>query len=79
YDKHYSHTTLNRKTDFVALAKAFGANGKKIFTLAGLERALFNPPADTPLVLDCQLDMDEFVLPMIPPGGSVNDLITRRN
>ena len=79
YEKHYSHTTLNRKTDFVALAKAFGANGKKIFTLAGLERALFNPPADVPLVLDCQLDMDEFVLPMIPPGGSVKDLITRRN
>jgi len=79
YDRHYSHTTLNRKTDFAALARAFGAKGKKITRLAELERALYNPPSDTPLVLDCQLDMDEFVLPMIPPGGSVNDLITQRN
>ena len=79
YEQHYSHTTLNRKTDFAALARAFGAKGKKITRLAELERALYNPPADTPLVLDCQLDMDEFVLPMIPPGGSVKDLITRRN
>ena len=79
YEKHYSHTTLNRKTDFAALAKAFGAEGRKITRLHELKQALCALPADTPLVLDCQLDMDEFVLPMIPPGGSVSDLITRRN
>ena len=79
YEKHYSHTTLNRKTDFVALAKAFGADGKKITALSELTSALHDLPSDTPMVLDCQLDMDEFVLPMIPPGGSVNDLITKRN
>ena len=38
-----------------------------------------NLAPDTPTVLDCRLDMDEFVLPMIPPGGSVQDLITGRN
>ncbi|MBQ9087444.1 MAG: acetolactate synthase large subunit, partial [Lentisphaeria bacterium] len=79
YEKHYSSTTLNRKTDFPALAKAFGAEGKKITTLAELENALATLAPDTPTVLDCQLDMDEFVLPMIPPGGSVQDLVTRRN
>ena len=79
YEKHYSHTTLNRKTDFAALARAFGAKGKKITCLAELERALQDPAPDVPTVLDCQLDMDEFVLPMIPPGGCVQDLITRRN
>ena len=78
YEKHYSHTTLNRKTDFTALARAFGAKGKKITRLSELEKALYDPPVDTPLVLDCQLDMDEFVLPMIPPGGSVSDLITAK-
>ena len=78
YEKHFSHTTLNRKTDFAALAKAFGAQGKKITSLAQLERALYAPAPDVPTVLDCQLDMDEFVLPMIPPGGSVKDLITRK-
>ena len=79
YSEHYSHTTLNRKTDFPALAKAFGAEGRKITTLSELEAALSSLAPDTPTVLDCQLDMDEFVLPMIPPGGSVQDLITQRN
>ena len=79
YEQHYSFTTLNRKTDFPALAKAFGADGRRVATLAELEAALENLAPDTPTVLDCQLDMDEFVLPMIPPGGSVQDLITRRN
>ena len=78
YEKHYSHTTLNRKTDFVALAKAFGADGRKVTTLDGLTAALQNLAPDVPTVLDCQLDMDEFVLPMIPPGGSVKDLITTK-
>jgi len=79
YEQHYSSTTLNRKTDFPALAKAFGAEGKKVTALSELEKALTTLAPDTPTVLDCQLDMDEFVLPMIPPGGSVQDLVTRRN
>ena len=79
YEKHYSSTTLNRKTDFPALAKAFGAEGKKITSVSELEYALKDLASDVPTVLDCQLNMDEFVLPMIPPGGSVQDLITRRN
>ena len=79
YEKHYSHTTLQRKTDFAALAQAFGAKGRKVTSLEELEKALCNPEPDVPTVLDCQLDMDEFVLPMIPPGGCVQDLITRRN
>lgn len=79
YEQHYSSTTLNRKTDFPALARAFGAEGKKVTSLPELEDALATLPADGPIVLDCQLDMDEFVLPMIPPGGSVQDLITARS
>ncbi len=79
YEKHYSSTTLNRKTDFPALAKAFGAEGMGISSVAELENALENLASNVPTVLDCRLDMDEFVLPMIPPGGSVQDLITRRN
>ena len=79
YEKHYSFTTLKRETDFPALARAFGAEGKKITTLSELKNALETLVPDIPTVLDCQLDMDEFVLPMIPPGGSVQDLITERN
>lgn len=78
FNQHYSCSTLNRQTDFPALARAFGAEGKKITTLEELRAALSDLPADRPLVLDCHLDQDEFALPMIPPGGSVEDMITEK-
>jgi acetolactate synthase-1/2/3 large subunit len=78
YNKHYSNTVLNRKTDFVALAKAFGANGTAANTVEELDFALktafeFNGP----FVIDCAIDKDEFVLPMLPPGGSMDDIIVK--
>jgi acetolactate synthase-1/2/3 large subunit len=77
YDKHYSNTVLDRKTDFVALAHAFGADGAKVDTLEGLEKALDAAFAyDGPFVIDCAVDKDELVLPMLPPGGSMDDIIT---
>ena len=78
YEKHYSNTVLGRKTDFVALAKAFGADGIKADTLEELKMAFekaFN--TDGPFVIDCSIDKDEFVLPMLPPGGSMDDIITK--
>jgi acetolactate synthase-1/2/3 large subunit len=72
YEGHYSSTTLARKTDFVALAKAFGADGRSVKTLPELHAALQNPmPADRPFILDCKIDMDEKVFPMIRPEGAL--------
>jgi acetolactate synthase-1/2/3 large subunit len=76
YEERYAYTTLNRKTDFAALAKAFGAEGHTAETLPQLERALQNLPDDRPTVIDCPIGIDEKVLPMIPPGGSIADIIT---
>ena len=78
YDQHYSHTTLNRQTDFPALARAFGAEGKKITTLEELDSALQDLAPDRPTVLDCRLDKDEWALPIIPPGGSIEEMITEK-
>ena len=76
YDKNYSETTLNRKTDFVALARAFGAEGHRATDMASLNEALDRAFAHKgPTVIDCIIDCDERVLPMIPPGGTVNDLV----
>ncbi len=77
FDKHYSNTTLNRKTDFVKLAEAFGAQGMRVSSVEELENAgaaAFS--CDGTFVIDCTVDCDEFVLPMLPPGGSVDDIIT---
>ena len=78
FDKHYSNTVLNRKTDFVKLAKAFGADGEAASTPEELDRALANAfGAEGPYVIDCAIEKDEFVLPMLPPGGSMDDIIVK--
>lgn len=76
YDKHYSNTTLERKTDFVKLAEAFGLNGYRAFNLAELKDVLKKAFAENgPVLIDCAIDCDAFVLPMLPPGGSIDDII----
>ena len=78
YNKHYSNTVLNRKTDFAALASAFGAEGEAVSTVEELDAALTKAfRQDGPYVIDCQIDKDEFVLPMLPPGGSMDDIIVK--
>lgn len=78
YNKHYSNTVLNRKTDFVAFAKAFGADGEAVTTPEELDSALGRAfGTDGPYIIDCKIDKDEFVLPMLPPNGSMDDIITK--
>lgn len=79
YGKRYSNTTLGRKTDFVKLADAFGLEACRVETLdefkAAFEKAMKH---DGPYLIDTFIDMDEFVLPMLPPGGSIDDIITSK-
>ena len=78
FDKHYSNTVLERKTDFVKLAQAFGANGEAVEDVEALDRALTRAFEENgPYVIDCRIDKDEFVLPMLPPGGSMDDIIVK--
>ncbi len=77
FDKHYSNTTLARQTDFVKLAEAFGARGARAFNAEELEKAAAEAFAHNgPFLIDCAIDCNEFVLPMLPPGGSIEDIIT---
>ncbi|MDR2714713.1 MAG: biosynthetic-type acetolactate synthase large subunit [Coriobacteriales bacterium] len=76
YDKRYSHTTLGRATDFAAVARAFGAEGCKVETSEQLSQALDTAFAATgPYLIDCVIGADDKVFPMIPPGGTVNDML----
>lgn len=77
YNKHYSNTVLNRKTDFAAFARSFGAEGEAVNTPEELDAALTRAFGhEGPYIIDCKIDKDEFVLPMLPPGGSMDDIIT---
>ena len=76
FDKHYSNTTLERKTDFVKLAEAFGMPGYRAMNMAELKEVLPKAFAEKgPVLLDCEIDCDAFVLPMLPPGGCIDDII----
>lgn len=77
YEERYAHTTLNRATDFKALAQSFGATGYTAKTLKQLKRILQDMVVSGPVLIDCMIDRDERVLPMIPPGGSINNIIVR--
>lgn len=78
YEKHYSNSVLERKTNFAAFAKAFGADGEAVTTPEELDEALSRGfKADGPYIIDCKIDKDEFVLPMLPPNGSMDDIITK--
>ena len=78
FGKRYSNTVLSRKTDFVALAKAFGAEGALAETQVEFKRAFEAAlKSDKPTVIDVRIDKDEMVLPMLPPGGAISDIITK--
>lgn len=78
FDGRYSNTSLDRKTDYVKLAEAFGAVGMRAETIADYQNCLEKAfEYETPVLIECTIDSDERVLPMIPPGGSINDIILR--
>lgn len=77
FDKHYSQTVLERKTDFVKLAEAFGIKGYRISDVSQMKGVIDQAFKEKgPVLVDCYIDKDEFVLPMLPPGGSFEDIIT---
>jgi len=77
YDKRYSQTTLDRGPDFVKLAEAYGATGirvtRKEEVVPAIEKALTSK--EVPVVIDFIIDIDERVLPIVPPGKGIDQLI----
>lgn len=79
FGQRYSNTVLGRQTDFVKLAEAFGAIGLRASTPEAFEEAFRTAMASgRPVVIDTLIDKDEFVLPMLPPGGSIDDIIVKK-
>lgn len=75
YDHRYSHTILNDSVDFVKLAEAMGAKAIRVTTIDEVEPALKEALAcPGPIVLDCIIDQDQSVFPMVPAGASIDDI-----
>lgn len=76
YGRRYSATTPNRKTDFPKLAEAFGAKGFSASTPTEFEEVFKKALKEKgPVWIDCAIATEERVLPMIPGGGTVEDMI----
>jgi len=77
YEQRYSCTSLERKTDFVKVAEAFGGTGYRAENIAEFEKALelALQNKNGPTLIDCVIDKDESVYPMIPAGKSIDDVM----
>ncbi len=76
YGRRYSATTPGRKTDFPKLAEAFGAKGFSASTPTEFEDVFKKALQEKgPVWIDCAIAAEERVLPMIPGGGTVEDMI----
>lgn len=76
YGKRFAATDPHRQTNFVKLAEAFGAKGYHAETIAEFKDAFAEAlKANGPVWIECAIDKDERVLPMIPAGKTVNDIM----
>ena len=74
YGQRYSATVLNDAVDFVKLAEAMGAKGVRVTTQAEFKEAFKEALASgKPVVIDCQIDQDDKVWPMVAPGAAISE------
>lgn len=76
YGKRYSATTLDRPPDFVKLADAFAIRGFRATTEKEFAAAFAKALSErTPALIDCHMDIDEMVFPMVPAGKPIDELL----
>ncbi|MCD7766799.1 MAG: thiamine pyrophosphate-dependent enzyme, partial [Lachnospiraceae bacterium] len=73
YEKRYSATVLNDGVDFVKVAEALGAVGIRVTSKEEFAPALQKAMSlGRPVVIDCQIDSDDKVFPMVAPGAPID-------
>ena len=80
YEARYSATVLNDSVDFVKLAEAMGATGIWVTTREEFTDA-FQKALDskTPVVLDCIINCDDKVWPMVAPGAAISEVFSEED
>ena len=80
YDKHYSATVLDDGVDYVKLSEAMGAKAKRVMSQEEFETAFAEAlESDVPYVIDCIIDSDDKVWPMVIPGASIKEAIDEKD
>lgn len=76
YEERYSHSIIEKKTDFVKLAEAYSAKGLRITSKEQVVEVLKEAlDSDVPVVIDCLIEAKRKVLPMVAPGAPIDQLI----
>ena len=76
-DKRYSQTNLTDDVDYMILASAYRLNGEQVESLTQLEEALKKAVAsDRATVIECKIDKEIGVYPIVPPGMAIDNMIT---
>ena len=75
YEERFSETTLDKNTDYELVAKGFGANAFTVTTKEELQQAVEKALAcrTAPTLINCIIDSDQSVLPMVPTGNSIEE------
>lgn len=80
YEQHYSATILNDDVDFVKLAEAMGAKAKRVTTREEFETAFAEAlVCEIPYVVECMIDSDDKVWPMVAPGSSISEVFDEKD
>ncbi|MGN1168332.1 MAG: biosynthetic-type acetolactate synthase large subunit [Lachnospiraceae bacterium] len=80
YGQRYSATVLNDAVDFVKLAEAMGATGIRVTTCEEFEKAFATAlNLGKPVVIDCQIDCDDKVWPMVAPGAAISEAFDEKD
>ena len=73
FGHRYSQTTLDRGPDFMKLAEAYGLEGTRVETMEAFTQAFEQAyRAGRPCLIECMLDIDEMVAPMVAPGSPID-------
>ena len=80
YGQRYSATVLNDAVDFVKLAEAMGAVGIRAATQEEFKDAFAKAlTLGRPVVIDCQIDSDDKVWPMVAPGKAISEVFDEKD
>ena len=80
YEQHYSATVLKDSVDFVKLAEALGARGIRASTREEFSQAFAQAlESSGPVVIDCMIDSDDKVWPMVAPGAAISEVFSEED
>lgn len=74
-EARFAETCIDEHLDYVKLANAYGIEAVKVENIEDLDKVLKNNTQEKPLLIECKIDKDEKVLPIVPPGNSISNFV----